>query len=53
MQYQYLLKKYGGGREFTKIKKIFNKKDIIPSNRENIKLMKQEFKGFKYNCEEK
>lgn len=53
MQHQFLLKKYGGGKEFTKIKKFFDEKDIIPSSRAGIKLMKQQFENFKYNCKEK
>jgi RNA-directed DNA polymerase len=49
-QHYYLLNKYGGGRDFPRIQKFFNDKDIDFSSKEGISLMKREFKRFKYNC---
>lgn len=53
-QHNYLLKKYGEGKELPKIQKFFREKDTVPSSKEGITLMKLQFKKFKYaNCKDK
>ena len=49
-QHQKLLIKYGGNKQFSKIKKFFDDRQIEPSSKEGMKLMKEQFKHFEYNC---
>ncbi|WP_238919215.1 group II intron reverse transcriptase/maturase [Clostridium sp. YIM B02555] len=49
-QHQKLLIKYGGNSQLSKIKKFFDDRQIEPSSKEGMKLMKEQFKRFKYNC---
>ncbi|MBY6836806.1 group II intron reverse transcriptase/maturase [Clostridium cagae] len=49
-QHKKLLKKYGKDRQLSNIKKFFNEKQIEPSSKEGIKLMKEQFRHFEYNC---
>lgn len=49
VQHQYLMKKYGGNKELTNIQRFFKTRNINPSSKEGINLMKKEFRKFKYN----
>jgi len=49
-QHQKLLLKYGGNKQLSKIKKFFNDKQIEPASKQGMKLMKEQFKRFEYNC---
>ncbi|EKQ57704.1 MULTISPECIES: group II intron reverse transcriptase/maturase [unclassified Clostridium] len=49
-QHQKLLKKYGGNKQLSKIKKFFKDRQIEPSSKEGMKLMREQFKRFEYNC---
>jgi RNA-directed DNA polymerase len=50
-QHQFLMEKYGGGKNLPKIREYFNYKNIEPSSKDGINLMKKQFKRFKYtNC---
>ncbi|UZQ52640.1 reverse transcriptase domain-containing protein [Clostridium kluyveri] len=48
MQHHQLLKKYGEGKELPKIQKYFKEMGIDPSSKEGIRLIKKQFKKFKY-----
>ena len=47
-QHKDLVIKYGGGKDFTKIKEFIIKNSIEPSSSEGINLIKKQFKKFKY-----
>jgi RNA-directed DNA polymerase len=49
-QHQKLLLKYGENKQLSKIKKFFNDKQIEPASKQGMKLMKEQFKRFEYNC---
>ena len=44
------MKKYGGNKQLSKIKKFFEDRHIEPSSKEGMKLMREQFKRFEYNC---
>lgn len=48
VQHQQLLKKYGNGKELPKIQKFFKDRNVEPSSKESIILMKKQFRKFKY-----
>lgn len=48
LQHQILLEKYGGGKDLSKVDTYFNKKQIEPNSQDGYRLMKEEFKKFKY-----
>jgi len=41
--------RYGEGKNFPRIRKYFMERNIDPSSKEGIILMKKQFKKFKYN----
>ena len=47
-QHKELLKRYGGGKDYTEISEYFKEKQIYPNSKEGYKLMKNAFKKFKY-----
>lgn len=48
LQHQILLEQYGGGKDLSKVDTFFNKKQIEPNSQDEYRLMKEEFKKFKY-----
>lgn len=49
-QHMKLLIKYGGNKQLGNIKKFFNDINIEPSSKVGIKIMKEQFRKFEYNC---
>lgn len=48
LQHKILLEKYGGGKDLSRVIAYFNKKQIEPNSQEGYRLIKKEFKKFKY-----
>jgi RNA-directed DNA polymerase len=48
LQHQSLLEKYGGGKDFPKIMKYFESRQINPNSKDGYELMRKVFKTFKY-----
>ena len=48
-QHQFTMDRYGEGKNFPRIRKYFMERNIDPSSKEGIILMKKQFKKFKYN----
>jgi len=48
LQHQILLEKYGGGRDFPKIIKYFESRQVNPNSQDGYELMRRAFKEFKY-----
>lgn len=48
LQHQILLEKYGGGKDLIRVVAYFNKKQIEPNSQEGYRLIRKEFKKFKY-----
>jgi RNA-directed DNA polymerase len=47
-QHQFLLEKYGGGKDLAKVINFFKYNQVEPNSKEGYKLMKRAFKKFKY-----
>lgn len=47
-QHQMLLDKYGSGKDLPKVKAYFTRNQVEPNSQEGYRLMKKEFKKFKY-----
>lgn len=47
-QHQILLEKYGEGKELPKVNTFFNKNQVKLNSQEGYKLMKKQFKKFRY-----
>lgn len=49
-QHMKLLIKYGGNKQLGNIKKFFNNINVEPSSQTGIRIMKEQFRKFEYNC---
>lgn len=48
LQHQILLEKYGGGKDLLRVNAYFNRNETEPNSQEGYRLMKKQFKKFKY-----
>lgn len=48
LQHQMLLEQYGEGKDLSRINTYFDKNQVEPNSKEGYRLMKKEFKKFKY-----
>ncbi|NOW82531.1 hypothetical protein B0H39_000412 [Clostridium beijerinckii] len=49
-QHRKLLLKYGGNKQLGNIRKFFNNIDVEPSSKTGIRIMREQFQKFEYNC---